>query len=324
MNNMSAGSPADFEPTVPPLTAAWISCHLEVGERIALAETLHGGIAARVWKLTIGTSGGGTRNLVLRSYVDSSVLHEAGDRLTNEAGALTLLAGTSVPAPRLVAVDATAAQCENPSLLMTHVPGHTILSDTALDERVPLLANQLAAIHALVPADRPHTFATLTTADTVVVPARADQQVWAAGIDLLRRPAPNYEGQTLHRDFQPGNVLFDNSAPRALGARLTGVVDWDGFCWGPSDLDVAHCSANLALLHGPQWGLGFAAAYEEAGGVLSATERERQYWQVREVLACSEDVQEWARPWREAGRSDLTEHEVLSRLDTYLSMLLSA
>ncbi|MFI0716496.1 hypothetical protein ACH4SK_39105, partial [Streptomyces inhibens] len=57
-----------------------------------------------------------------------------------EAGALTLLAETDVPAPGLVAVDPTAAHCEYPSLLMTHLAGRTVLDDEGLETRVPLLA----------------------------------------------------------------------------------------------------------------------------------------------------------------------------------------
>jgi hypothetical protein len=70
-------------------------------------------------------------------------------------------------------------------------------------------------------------------------------------------------------------VLFDVPSPRPADARITGVVDWASAPWGPADLDVAHCSTNLALLHGPAWGLRFAEAYEEAGGVLAATASER-------------------------------------------------
>ncbi|GAA4834371.1 hypothetical protein GCM10023235_06140 [Kitasatospora terrestris] len=122
----------------------------------------------------------------------------------------------------------------------------------------------------------------------------ADAAVWAAAIDVIRRPAPNCNGRFLHRDFQPGNVLFalpTEDPAGAAGARITGVVDWAVASWGPADLDVAHCSTSLALLHGPAWGLRFTEAYQEAGGVLAATADERLYWQVREPLAFSEEVQ---------------------------------
>ncbi|BDM69973.1 hypothetical protein HEK616_34600 [Streptomyces nigrescens] len=307
---------------VRPLTLAWVSRHLEVGERIVRTEALHGGITAEMRRLTIGARDGGTRHLVLRSFVDPFYVGHAEDLLNRETGALTLLAGTGVPAPGLIAVDPTAAHCEYPSLLMTHLAGRTVLDDEGLETRVPLLAHQLVAIHALRPVERPREYVALTTADTVVTPKGADAAVWAAAIDVIRKPAPPYEGRFLHRDFQPGNVLFDVSPPGSADARISGVVDWAQTSWGPADLDVAHCSTNLALLHGPAWGLRFAEAYEEAGGVLAADASARLYWLVRSGLAFSEEVQQVAQPWREAGRTELTTRAVEERLDAYVTALM--
>ncbi|MFE3144860.1 phosphotransferase family protein [Streptomyces scopuliridis] len=298
-----------------------MSRHLEVGERIVGTEALHGGITAEMRRLTIGTRDGGTRDLVLRTFVN---VEHAEDGLNREADALTLLTGTGVPAPGLVAVDPTAAHCEYPSLLMTHLEGRTVLDDEGLETRVALLARQLVAIHALRPAERPREYVALTTADTVVTPKGADAAAWAAAIDVIRKPAPPYEGRFLHRDFHPGNVLFDVPPPRPAGPRITGVVDWVQTSWGPADLDVAHCSTNLALLHGPAWGLRFAEAYEEAGGVLAAAASERLYWRVRDGLAFSEEVQLVSQPWREAGRTELTTRAVEERLDAYVTALMDA
>lgn len=309
----------DEAAAVRPLTRAWVGRQLEVGERIVRSEALHGGITAEMRRLTIGTRDGGTRELVLRTFVG---VEHAADGLNREAGALTLLAGTGVAAPGLVAVDPTAAHCEFPSLLMTHMAGRTVLDDEGVETRVPLLARQLVAIHALRPTERPPKYVTLTTADTVVTPEGADAAAWAAAIDVIRKPAPPYEGRFLHRDFHPGNVLFDVPPPGPGGARITGVVDWTTASWGPADLDVAHCSTNLALLHGPAWGLRFAEAYEEAGGVLAAAASERLYWRVRDGLALSEEVPLVARPWREAGRTELTARAVEERLDSYVTALM--
>ncbi|WP_406369866.1 aminoglycoside phosphotransferase family protein [Streptomyces sp. NBC_01550] len=306
---------------VRPLTLAWVSRHLEVGERVVRTEALHGGITAEMRRLTIGTRDGGTRDLVLRTFVD---VEHAEDWLNREAGALTLLPGTGVPAPGLVAVDPTAAHCEYPSLLMTHLAGRTVLDDEGLETRVPLLARQLVAIHALRPTERPREYVALTTADTVVTPKGADAAVWAAAMDVIRKPAPPYEGRFLHRDFHPGNVLFDVPPSRPADARITGVVDWAATSWGPADLDVAHCCTNLALLHGPAWGPRFAEAYEEAGGVLATAASERLYWRVRDGLAFSEEVQLVSQPWREAGRTELTTRAVEERLDAYVTALMDA
>jgi aminoglycoside phosphotransferase (APT) family kinase protein len=301
---------------VRPSTLAWVRRHLEAGERILGAEALHGGISAEMRRLTIGTRDGGTRALVLRTVVD---VEHAEDWLDREARALRLLTGTGVPAPGLVAVDPTGAHCEYPSLLMTHLAGRAVLDDEGLEARVPLLARQLVAIHALRPAERPRKYASSTTADTVVVPKGADAAAWTAAINVIREPVPPYEGRFLHRDFHPGNVLFD--VPPA-GARITGVVDWAAASWGPADLDVAHCCTNLALLHGPEWGLRFAEAYEDAGGARAAEVSERLYWRVRDALAFSEEVHVVSQPWREAGRTELTTRAVEERLDAYVTALM--
>lgn len=312
---------------VRPLTLVWVSRHLEAGERIVGTEALHGGISAEMRRLTIGTRDGGTRDLVLRTFVD---VEDAEHWLHRETGALTLLTGTDVPAPGLVAVDPTAAHCEYPSLLMTHLAGRPVLDDEGVETRVPLLARQLVAIHALRPAVRPQKYVALTTADTVVTPKGADAAAWAAAIDVIRKPAPPYEGRFLHGDFHPGNVLFDAPRPGSAGLRgtaglrISGVVDWTATSWGPADLDVAHCSSNLALLHGPAWGLRFAEAYEQAGGVLAATASERLYWQVRDALSFSEEVALVPQPWRKAGRTELTTRAVEERLDAYVTTLMDA
>jgi hypothetical protein len=209
-------------------------------------------------------------------------------------------------APELVGVE---LEGEHPSLLMTHLEGRTVLADAGIEDRVPLLARQLVEIHRVRPVERLRTYVALTTPESVVVPEGAD---WGAAVEVIRGGPPAYEGRFLHRDFQPGNVLFQ-------GGQISGVVDWAGASWGPAELDVAHCAVNLALLHGPEWGLRFATAYQDAGAALGA---DLTYWMVRDALAASEEVQAVSQPWREAGRSDLTTSVVEQRLVAYVTLLM--
>ena len=224
---------------VRPLTLAWVGRHLTAGERIVRTEALHGGITAEMRRLTVATQDGGVRHLVLRTFVNPSFADYAEEMLNREANVLTLLAGTGVTAPGPVEVDPTAERCEYPSLLMTHLVGRTVLEDEGLEARVPLLARQLVAVHAVRPAERPQEYKAWTIADAIVPPPGADAAVWAAAIDVIRKPAPPYEGRFLHRDFHPGNVLFEVEQASAAGPRITGVVDWVQTSWGPVDLDVA-------------------------------------------------------------------------------------
>lgn len=311
------------EEGIRPRALAWVGRHLDAGEHVVETEALRGGLTAEMRRLTVAAPDGGTRHLVLRTFTHPFFVEHAEDLLNREADALALLAGTDVPAPGPVAVDASAAHCEYPSLLMTHLPGRPVLHDEGLEARVPLLSRQLVAIHALRPTERPHTYEAWATADAVVPPVGADAAAWSAAIDVIRKPAPRYEGRFLHRDFHPGNVLFDGSPESPADLRITGVVDWVQSSWGPADLDVAHCSSNLALLHGPAWGRRFAEEYEKAGGVLAADREERLYWRLLDALAFPEAAQWVVQAWGEAGRADLTTRAVENRLDAYVIDLMN-
>lgn len=70
---------------VRPLTLAWVSRHLEIGERIVRTEALHGGATAEMRRLTIGTRDGGTRDLVLRTFVDPFFVEHAESWLTRRS-----------------------------------------------------------------------------------------------------------------------------------------------------------------------------------------------------------------------------------------------
>ncbi|MFE0475720.1 alpha/beta fold hydrolase [Streptomyces sp. NPDC058947] len=295
-------------------TRAWVAGRLPEGRRVVESAFLTGGWSAQVRRLTLddGTA------LALRTFVTPFFRRHAPGLLAREADVLTLLAGQEgVPAPRLIGVDATAGDCEHPSLLMTVVPGR-VRVDTAADlgRRVELLAAQLAAIHRVVPEERPRTYQAWTSPERVNAP---EGGVWARAVDVIRRDPPPYEGCFLHRDFHPGNVLFTGSE---AGLRISGVVDWVETSWGPADLDVAHCSTALALLFGAEYGLAFRERYEEQGGRRLADGPEHLYWRLLDALAYAPDAAKLAGPWRELGRTDLTPEVLGERLEAYVAGLL--
>lgn len=88
------------------------------------------------------------------------------------------------------------------------------------------------------------------------------------------------EYPSLLMTYLSGRAILDDQGleARSPSVGLAGVIDWAGTSWGPADLDVAHCCTNLALIHGPAWGLRFVDAYQKAGGLLAATSGDRLYW----------------------------------------------
>jgi hypothetical protein len=128
---------------------------------------------------------------------------------------------------------------------MTHLTGRTVLDNEGLATRVSLLARQLVTIHAVRPVELLREYVALTTADTVVVPKGADAAVWAAAIDVIRKPAPPYEGRFLHRYFQPGNVLFDER-PSQSARRYTVPAECQPASRAFQISSLGHCWAQSA------------------------------------------------------------------------------
>ncbi|MFD8371056.1 phosphotransferase family protein [Streptomyces sp. NPDC059688] len=301
-------------------TRVWAEKQLVEGEHIAVVAQLRGGWTSEIRGLDVrGPSG--RRSLVLRSFVRPFFVRHAEGLLTREAAVLRLLHDTDIPAARLVAVDATAEYCDHPSLLMSRLPGTLRLGGGDADRRAELLARQLLRIHRLpvTVESRPRDYQAWTSPERVRPPEDTEQRgLWQRAVDVLRREPPQYRGCFLHRDFHPGNVLFTGVGD---GLRISGVVDWVETSWGPADLDVAHCSTALALLHGVSTGMRFADRYVAAGGALADDPVDHLYWRLLDALAFAPDAQKVAVPWREVGRADLTPALLSQRLEGYMRAL---
>ncbi|MER6302018.1 aminoglycoside phosphotransferase family protein [Kitasatospora sp. NPDC001539] len=303
-------------------TRRWVEGVLAPGERIAEVTPLRGGWTSRMRRLDI-EGGAAPYALVLRSFVKPFYRRHASGLLTREAEMLERLASSGVPVAGLRALDADGRWCDHPSLVMTHLPGTVrIGEDGQVRHRTALLAAQLAAVHAVeVPEPaRPRAWQAWTAPERVRTPPATDRpDLWARAVDLIRREAPAHRSCFLHRDFHPGNVLFTGTGEQLA---VSGVVDWVETSWGPADLDVAHCSTALALLHGVPAGMAFADAYRQAGGRLTEDGADHLYWRLLDALAFAPDAEKVAEPWRGLGRTDLTPELLTQRLEDYLQALL--
>ncbi|MFI6414383.1 phosphotransferase family protein [Streptomyces sp. NPDC050585] len=320
---------------LPEAARTWVERHLGDGERVVGAVPLRGGWTSEMRRLDV-EGPGGRRQLVLRSFVKPFFVRHAEGLLCREAGVLRLLRRTDVPAAELVAVDPTAAHCPYPSLLMSLLPGTVRLDDEGAGRRAGLLARQLLEVHrvAVAEAERPRPYQAWTSPERVTPPAGTRRpELWARAVDVIRRDPPAYDGCFLHRDFHPCNVLFaDGGHGGEAGGRpavgggsglwISGVVDWVETSWGPADLDVAHCSTMLALLHGVPKGMAFADLYEAAGGTLAGRPADHLYWRLLDALGYAPDAGKVAAGWRELGRADLTPTVLAGRLEAYVEALL--
>ncbi|WP_406127362.1 phosphotransferase [Streptomyces canus] len=290
-------------------TRGWVAKQLPEGRSVVDSGFLSGGWSSQMRRLILDDD----TEVVLRSFVKPFFRHHAPGLLGREASVLALLADADgVPAPDPVAVDATAEHCDHPSLLMSRLPGRVRVDEEDLERRLDLLAAQLVRIHRVVPQERPRTYQAWIRPEKV---QGVRGPLWERAVDVIRQDPPPYEGCFLHRDFHPGNVLFTGAG---ADLRISGVVDWVETSWGPADLDVAHCSTALALLHGPEHGLAFRQRYEAQGGNRLADGPDHLYWRLLDALAYCPDAAKLAGPWRELGRTELTPQVLGGRLEAYV------
>jgi aminoglycoside phosphotransferase (APT) family kinase protein len=159
--------------------------------------------------------------LVLRRFVRIDWLAEEPGLARHEATALEVAGNCPVPTPRLVAVDEHGTAVGEPAVLMTRLPGAVVWKPSDVDPFLRTL--------------------------TEILP------------ELLEGPVPGDERLFVHRDYHPGNVLWDLGQP-------SGVVDWVNASIGSPWADVGHCRMNLAGELGQDAAEQFLALYRVAAG----------------------------------------------------------
>jgi aminoglycoside phosphotransferase (APT) family kinase protein len=213
--------------------------------------------------------------LVLRRYVNETV-NEPPRAIECEAQALKAaraVLGDLVPEP--VAHDVTGARSGCPSLIMTYLPGKPVVHDLDLGQTV----EPLAFLHArAAPKDFPryrHWF----DIDHLAVPAwTKTPATWAELIDSVGDGEPDAEHVFLHRDYHPGNLLWEKGA-------LSGIVDWPSSCCGPRGLDVAHARGNLALVDGVEAAEELLRGYRH----IVPTYDHDPWWDIADLLSFDAD-----------------------------------
>ena len=216
---------------------------------------------------------------VILRHVSIARWGEVGrQHVLSEALGCRLMAASGLPTPLLIAADTDGSRTGAYASLTTWLPGRVRLGRLGPDA-IEALATAAVIIHAtpVSPADRPRPFAFWAPAEPQVPPWSRHPRVWQQAIDLFAGGAPATRSGLVHRDFHPGNILWQ-------GDTITGVIDWAETSWGPADVDVAHAITNFVLLHDPESAEVFSAAYRRRGGVVEADPEAARFWQVSDIL----------------------------------------
>ena len=252
-----------------PDTIAWV--RTVCASEAVVAGPLGGGVTSEVYALA------GNR-FVVKQVSNERWLQERPDVVAYEARILEQLAGSSVPVPRLVAVDPDGTGAGFPTLLMAAAAGAPAGDVAAPSMWMDEMASTSAAILELPIPGWLRTFERYQAAETARAPAWAsDPGLWKAAIDVVREPAPAAQVRFVHRDYHPWNVLWMDG--------ITAVVDWSQAAAGPAPMDAAHCRANLAL----RFDIETAEAYREAWEAASGMEH-RPYW---DIVTCIDFTPDW-------------------------------
>jgi aminoglycoside phosphotransferase (APT) family kinase protein len=228
-----------------------------------------------------------------------------------EALGCRLMEGSSLPVPKLIASDPDGSDSGDYANLTTWVPGQVRLGPLSLDA-IDELAKIAVIIHG-TPVDddrrpRPYEF---WAPDDLEVPSWTSRpKLWRRAIDIFNQdPPPSHQG-LLHRDFHPGNILWE-------GDRITGVIDLAETSWGPPDLDVMHSRTNFAMLHDFDSADAFSLAYRGHGGVLDDDHDAEIFWAVSDILGFLPDPTQIITALI-LHRTDLSDQVVRERLEHLL------
>jgi aminoglycoside phosphotransferase (APT) family kinase protein len=288
----------------------WVREHLD--RPLAAVAPVPGGRTDTIW--AVRTEDG---DPVILRWMPLDRWGETGRRHVGaEALGCLLLAPSGLPTPRLLASDpdgdATGA-CLN---LTTWLPGQVRL-DPLGPAAVDTLARAAVVIHATPAptARRPPAYRFWGPVDPTVPPWTGQPELWQRALELTRQAPPATAPGLVHRDFHPGNVLWQGDA-------LSGVIDWAETSWGPPELDVAHSCTNFALLHGRDSAAAFLRAYRRFGGLLEADPDAALFWVLSDLVGFLPDpVPELAALL--SRRPDLTPELLRHRLDALLVEVLA-
>jgi aminoglycoside phosphotransferase (APT) family kinase protein len=257
-----------------------------------------------------------SHGLVLKRFFRSDWLDREPDIVEREARHLRLLAGVDLPIPRLVGVDPDASVCDHPAVLMTRLPGRSVLVPDDWDAWLRGLVEPLAVLHAIGDdaVSSLGAYRTYNDLEALAAPSwSARQDVWEALVERVRGEAPAFVPRFVHRDYHPTNLLW-------VQGRLSGVLDFTDSSRGPAATDLGHCRLNLASLHGPDVADRFLDMHQAiAPGSIEID----PYWDALslvEVLPGPDDVY-WG--WTNLGMHGLTTQTIRDRLDEYASRILA-
>jgi aminoglycoside phosphotransferase (APT) family kinase protein len=281
-----------------------IVAQVEPGSTVVATSALPGGLSSWMTTIEVARPDGSRHRLVVRR----------GRRPDDERHTLpfgtefALLRhlhahGLPVAAPR--AFDDSGRVLPQAYVVLDHVPGATCFATDDPGGMAVQMADVLAAIHDLDPAD----------ASLPALPLHVDRMQGWVITDLTRRdpdptlredlvrrhldehwPPPATEPCLLHGDYFPGNIVWDDGA-------IAAVIDWESAAVGDPMADIATTRLDLWWVFGAEVAEAFTDRYLAVSGRSAAT---LPVWELVVSLRPAGAISLWASDMAAHGRPDVT------------------
>ena len=279
------------EPT-DPLVVEWNQDAVGRGAHVVRVEPMPPS-STQKHAIDVRRADGAIERLVLRRFHDAErMASELWYDPANEARALELLEATHVAAPKLYAKDLRGEICDVPAPLESWVTGEQAWDPADLDRYLTRSAEMLVTIHDVetpspddLPVYRPY-FADDHIKHGLVPQWSVQRSIWEDVFERIHDHWPVTPVRFIHRDYHPGNALWD-------GERIGGVVDWATAARGPAGIDLARMRQNLAGRHGKAVADRFTDRYVEAGGDPAAR---HPFWDLLDAADSVADTDEPVAP----------------------------
>ena len=259
------------------------------GAALRSARRLTGGVSAQVYALEVAHSSGALAQVVVREH--SSV--ESHYTAELEFLLLRALHSLDLPVPQPILFDAGCTLAANPFVIMTAIPGSSVIPTGEAFEYIDEMASQLFRIHQAPIQNLPTLPSRLDPLPEVFeyLPTAAEWGGLKARLRALTDTGFKGAPCLLHGDYWAQNLLWEQG-------RITGVLYWEDAAIGDPLSDVAGASVELRYLFGREGMQRFIAAYS----ALSSVDPTRlALWQVYVAAAAQHFMSTWQlAPEREA------------------------
>lgn len=229
--------------------------------KLIRAWELTGGISARITALEIEDAQGGTKKMVVRQHGPGD-LADNPDVARDEYHLLTILQKHSIAAPKPYALDTSCEIFPTPVLVIEFIEGQTDFTLTNIPHKMTVLAEALAAVHAIDVSNENLSFLPPQPERVVkriheFVPS---SEVEARVHTTLKNAWPRLQTANpptlLHGDYWPGNVMWHEG-------QFAVVIDWEDAAIGDPLSDLAIGRLEILWAFGSEVMQLFTHHYQE-------------------------------------------------------------